>query len=158
MEPGPQPPSAVPPRLKVHLWTCPLPACPSSRPGVAADVSPGCRELSAGRKSPGSLGGLCARHRGVLLFLCCSAPDSAVSGSESITPLSLYDELIRAARHVECAAPPPGLSVIFLWGGQQPGGRKIPARCSPRSHGPVLQEPSGTPVVTGPLGFSETPP
>lgn len=130
----------------------------SSPPVRAADLplgavlAPGCRELSGRQEeSPRSLGGLCARHRSRLVFLCFSAPDSAVSGSESITRLSLCDKLIRAARHVEWAAPPSWLVRYLPVGGsaarqqeESPPDARLAAtaaRCrNPRGH-PAYRTP-----------------
>lgn len=50
-----------------------------------------------------------------------------MSGSELITRLPLYDKLIRAARHVQQAAPPSWLVRYLPVGGQQPGNRKNPS-------------------------------
>lgn len=53
---------------------------------------------------------------------------------------------------------PPGLSVIFLWGGQQPGSRKNPRPMLASRPRLRAAETLGDTLPTGPLGFSETPP
>lgn len=118
--------SALPPGLKVHLWESPLPAFPSSKQWCSMLSS--LQTVSCSRKScPAHWGGPYSLYRSVLMSLCFWPPDSAVSGSKSITLLPLYDKLIRAARHVQRAAPPSWLVPYLPVGGQQPGNRKNPS-------------------------------
>lgn len=73
------------------------------------------------------------------------SPDSPVSVSESITFLSLYDKLIRAARHVRPAAPPSWLFRYLPVGGSAAREQENPepGACWAASLGCRLQKPHG---------------
>lgn len=94
-------------------WTSPSVRAFSSRswssfaPSADSPLLPGTQGTVLQRKEQ-----LCSLQRSAQTL--CFYPESTVSVSESITFLPLYDKLIRAARHVQPAAPPPGSPTIFL--------------------------------------------
>lgn len=136
-------------RLKVHQGKPPVPPFPAATLVSAAVSSLASQQTvrSQSGEEPCSPRGLHSPSRPASALLCLSAPDSVVSGSESITFLSLYDKLIRAGRHVQPAAPPSRLVRYLPVGGS-------PTRPQEKS-GLDVYCPTGTICCRSPLGKTD---